>query len=135
VTRPFLLARAAHHEAGHALAYVTFGWPMRSVEIDDQGGGLTRGRERTAALYTRAVICLCGPCAEARFLCSGIDEVLRDGGRTDAARARALLRDNARFAQALAAAQALVADHRTDLDSFADALIRHRRLTFNRADG
>jgi hypothetical protein len=71
---------AAHHEAGHiAAACLHFGYPISSVEIDDSGNGLVRGALPVGLKHAlqRAVVCLSGPAAEARFLRVPITRMLR----------------------------------------------------------
>ena len=70
------LCASAHHEAGHAVAY-RYGRPVRQIEIDGEGSGLTRclGLKADARrMFRRRVwqtlvqqeicICLAGPLAE-----------------------------------------------------------------------
>ncbi len=78
-----LLERAAHHEAGHCLAAITFAIPIISVTIDDDVPHMHRGRYRPphdCGLECMVTLCLAGPAAEQYFcgpITDGSDQIDR----------------------------------------------------------
>jgi hypothetical protein len=61
------LRRTALHEAGHAVAAITFAIPIISITIDAAIPHLRRGRyqpQHDAGLETLVVMCLAGPEAD-----------------------------------------------------------------------
>jgi hypothetical protein len=126
------LRRAAYHEAGHAVAYLSAGWPLLAVEIFDDGTGRTRGLERRSAPLTSAVIALSGPAAEARFRGCPVATLLPSAEQTtDYLDARALLPDPDQLRDALAAAVSLVEADWSRLAALAAVLIARRRLCYD----
>jgi hypothetical protein len=126
--------RCAWHEAGHATAYFHLGWPVRLVEIGDNGTGLTHGMERRSQPSNQALICLCGPVSESIFAGIDVDALLLDPavGTVDHDMARRHLAEMAgdpeiRLRCAITAAQSVV-EQRSQIGRIAEALLARGRL-------
>lgn len=124
---------AATHEAGHAAGYLHYGYPFRSVEINgDVGLVEVTGLCRDPGNY--AVIALCGPAAEARFIGATITAVLAGSGRFDLQNARRALTHMKPRAPSLqwvqAAARRVVDSEWAIITLIARALMRHGRLDY-----
>jgi hypothetical protein len=117
---------AAYHEAGHAIARLVSGNPVRRVAIAEDGARDTYYLAHRAypTLLVDAICCLAGPVAEAAAAGRPVAEVLAGTADLDMARA-ALARDPYRtgLQTALALARQLVAEHAAAIDAVAGALL------------
>jgi hypothetical protein len=106
--------RTSFHEAGHAAAYLSFGWPFRSVRVfRDKGNvrGQTLIQDVIRDHQQFAVAALAGPVAAARFTGEDPLHLLARGGSDDfvmAMDARARIHARPSQAALLAQAQRLV---------------------------
>lgn len=58
--------QVAYHEAGHAVAAIALGCPIRDVTIHDDRGGRIRPKKRVGDIGVVVVIALAGPFAQRR---------------------------------------------------------------------
>jgi hypothetical protein len=122
-------ALAAYHEAGHAVARLVSGNPVRGITLAEDGTGGTRYLYRRGCLtpITDAICCLAGPVAEAAAAGRPLAEVLAGGeGSADLDMARAALaQDASRTTLGTAAALAadLVREHAAAVKAVANALL------------
>ena len=127
----------AVHEAGHAVAAITFAIPIISVSIDAATPHLHHARyqpQHSAGLETLAVMFLAGPAAEQLFCGSiepGTDRFDLAMAREHLARRFAPLRIGAEMVRLRGSAEALVSLlwARRRIELIADALLEHRTLT------
>ena len=127
----------AVHEAGHAVAALTFAIPIISVSIDAATPHLHHARyqpQHSAGLETLAVMFLAGPSAEQLFCGSiepGTDRFDLAMAREHLARRFAPLRIGAEMVRLRGSAEALVSLlwARRRIELIADALLEHRTLT------
>jgi hypothetical protein len=117
----------AYHESGHAIAHIHFGCRIKSIEIGDNGAGLTRILEplsRPLSSLQTAICCCAGPASELRFTGS----INYHNQETDLRQARALVGE-AGLARALQQAGLLVLQYEGMIATITWALIVHGRLT------
>jgi hypothetical protein len=72
------LSITARHEAGHAVAYLHYGWKFGTIKIyEKEDGSITGGTTSSAGRYgcfAYGIICLSGPIAEERLTGVHLDE-------------------------------------------------------------
>ena len=128
---------AAHHEAGHAIGYLHFGWRFEHVEIYDDDDGYVRGHVKvpggTYNCEKRAVICMAGPMAECCFTGARLPDLCRGIGRVDLEMAREALGrlpDPPPLSAIVAQAKRLIASEWPRIGLVAEALAQRRRLDY-----
>lgn len=128
----------AHHEAGHALGYLTFRIEFRFVAVyrnpaPGEDLGALQPLAHRAPPLRRAVICLAGPAAEARFTGEPLSRLFKETCRTDLRMAQdALSRDpEADLRTALRSACSLVEVQWARIGTLARALLVAERLTYD----
>jgi hypothetical protein len=120
---------SAYHEAGHAVARLVSGNPVRSVAIAEDGAGSTHYLYRTPRPMVDAVCCLAGPTVEAAISNRPLAKVLF--GTTDLDMAlMALRQDTSRtgLRTAVHLATFLVREHTAAIDAVAQALLTRGAL-------
>jgi hypothetical protein len=123
------LERVATHEAGHCIAALNFGLPVKTVTIDGHPH-MHRDRfrrERSSATEALAIVCLSGPAAEELFFGPAND----GGDHIDRQMARRYLRDcfpdseiGYQLTRMRYAAERLVTSEQTKITTVATAAMR-----------
>jgi hypothetical protein len=122
------------HEAGHAAAYLYFGYAFDHAEIYEDGGRVAVSRAgRRPDPLTYAVIALAGPVAEARYASVSVTELLRGVSRIDhqhAQDALARLDPVPEFAEIVGGAIGLVVTEWPRVGRIARELVSRGRLDY-----
>jgi len=119
---------AAYHEAGHCIANLVFGVPIKEVWVSEDGRGGCLREVVPAEAYVRLVAALAGPLAEFEY--AGRAD-LGGPGRKDKAHADAAIAKltSAQVGQAQRYSRQLVKNFWPLIHDLASHLIRLRRLT------
>jgi hypothetical protein len=139
------LRRTAHHEAGHAVAYLAFGHEFIEVVIDpkprpprdDEMSGSNLGwllpkRGWPLPDIEEAICRLAGPAAEARYRRCAIPYTIGVGNDRAMAK-RYLTNSQYTFRTAEDFARQVVRDNWPSVQRLADALVTHHRIDYQTA--
>lgn len=120
----------AYHEAGHAVAAIALGTPVKRASLDRVTTWVRPGCER--AQRNEAIIALAGPLAEDRYQSYSLNEQAALSGsvwRTDLDNALRRLRPADSLGLAVREARGLVRQNWTSIEVLAAALLDRKALT------
>jgi ATP-dependent Zn protease len=117
----------AYHEAGHAVARLFCGNPVRRVTIAEDGTGNTKYLYRSPRPLADAVCCVAGPLVESAIAERPLAEVFADDtGRADLEMAEAALRadpEGRDLKTAVRLAARIIKEYAGTVEAVAEALI------------